>query len=59
MGSVINYPGVVVVQNIIPNMTYYVGVQGIGSPTDVYKISATIQYHDWVRPVRLEVCLDL
>lgn len=57
MGAIASYPANFVVGNIAPNVTYYVGVQGIGD-SDVYSISASLQPHDWIPPAPLLVRLE-
>ena len=54
-GSIIGYPAVQTVENLEPNVTYFVGVQGIGSPTASYTISATIDVKPYVPPTAITV----
>ena len=50
-----NYPAKFNVDNVEPNQTYYVGVQGIGSPTASYTISATVTPKPYQPPTELKV----
>eukprot|EP00750_Incisomonas_marina_P009253 INCI15868.1.p1 GENE.INCI15868.1~~INCI15868.1.p1 ORF type:complete len:202 (-),score=15.53 INCI15868.1:429-1034(-) len=58
-GAIINYPAKQTVENLEPNETYYVGVQGIGSPTASYTISATIDNKPYTPPTSIKVDDDL
>ena len=54
-GAIIQYPAKQVIENLEPNETYYVGVQGIGSPSASYTISATIDNKPYVPPSTIKV----
>ena len=50
-----NYPAKFTVENLEPNQTYYVGIQGIGSPTASYTLSATFDSKPYNPPTELKV----